>query len=172
MSKSHVLPLSTSDFSKYLLNIPDLVIHWSGTKALDEIPKKLKVKTFVIVNTSVKTQREGHWIVIGRPHKGILELFNSLGCESIAAIKPYLQFPFRSEIIYNNSPVQLPTSSTCGLYCIFFAVHRYFNLDIPFEELIEEIFTSDLNKNENMVVKFCHHILNLSHPHDLFALEF
>lgn len=121
MSKEIVPPLSTSDFESYFKKIPDLLPHWVGMKALalDEIPKNLKVKSFVVINTSIKEKKDGHWIVINRPHLGILEVFNSLGFESLAAIKPYLKFPFKSEIIYNNSPVQLSTSSTCGLYCIF-----------------------------------------------------
>jgi hypothetical protein len=172
MSKNIVQPLSTSDFSDYFTNVPDLSTHWIGVRPLDQIPKQIKLKKFVIVNTSVKSQREGHWIVLSRPHKGTLELFNSLGYHTIDAIKPYLNFPFKTEIIYNNSPVQKPYTSSCGLYCIYFAVYRYFNLDMPLEELMEDIFTTDLNKNEQIVYQFCRHLLNLSNPHDLFLLDF
>lgn len=172
MSKEIVVPLSTSDFEHYLGNIPDLLPHWAGVKALDEIPTHLKVKSFLIVNTSVKEKKYGHWIVIGRTHLHVLEVFNSLGFESLSAIKPNLNFSFKSEIIYNNSPVQLASSSSCGLYCIFYAVHRFFNLDLPFEEFMEDMFTSDLNKNEMLVSNFCHHVLNLSDAHDLFLLDF
>jgi len=171
MTKKIVEPLSTSDFKDYFANVPDLKNHMAGIKALDEIPKTLKLKSFIIVNTSVREQKLGHWIVIGRPQKDIVELFNSLGCDSIAPIKPYLKFPFKSEIVYNNSPVQLATSSSCGLYCIYFAVLRYFNLDCSFEEIIEDIFNSDINKNEHRVHQFCHHLLNLTQPHDLFSLN-
>jgi len=172
MSKKIVQPLSTSDFEPYFKNIPDLLVHWAGTKALDEIPKQLKVKSFIIVNTSVKEKKDGHWIVLSRPYLGEIEVFNSLGFESLATIKPHLQFPFKSNIIYNNSSVQMPTTSSCGLYCIYFVVHRFLNLDIPFDELMEDIFTSNLNKNEDLVFKFCHHLLNLSHPHELFMIDF
>lgn len=172
MTKQIVQPLSTSDFQPYLNNIPDLLPHWAGVRALDEIPSVLKVKSFLIVNTAPKEKREGHWIVIGRTQLGILEIFNSLGFESLKSIKPYLNFIFKSEIIYNNSAVQLPTSSSCGLYCIYYAVHRFFNLDIPFDEFMEDTFTSDLNKNEILVSQFCHHLLNLSNAHNLFMLDF
>jgi len=163
-------PLSTSDFKIYFERIPDLLPHWAGVTAIDEIPNQLKVKSFLIINTSIKAKKEGHWLVLSRPHKGVLELFNSLGYDSLEAIKPYLKFPFKSEIIFNNSPFQLPTTASCGLYCVYFAVYRFFNLDIAFEELIEDLFTPDLNKNEEIVAKFCHQVINMSNPHDLFLM--
>jgi hypothetical protein len=34
-----------------------------------------------------------------------------------------------------------------------------FNLDLSFEELLEEIFSSNLDENENTVMLFCENIL-------------
>ncbi len=172
MNKSPELPLKTSDFESYINKVPELVGHWAGVKALDQIPKKLKVKSFVIVNLSPSSHPGSHWVVLLRPHKDTLELFNSSGCSNLDNVKPYLKFPFKSQIFYNTASVQAPSTSSCGLFCVYFIIHRFLNLDQTFDEVMEDSFKPNLFENENTVQVFCKHVLNLSHPTHLFSLEF
>lgn len=164
--------LRTSDFQQYFAKVPELADHWVGVRPINKIPKKLGTKKFVIVNLSESSQPGSHWVVISRIHKHSLEIFNSLGFENLNAVKPYLTFPFRAELTYNNSPLQASDTSTCGLYCIYYAIHRFLNLDLNFEDFLEETFKKDVNKNELKVTLFCTHLLNLSHPTKLFDIEF
>ena len=57
------------------------------------------------------------------------------------------------ELIYNESQFQNNDSNTCGLFVLYFAILRMHNLDLNFEEILEEIFDKDLLKNEVKIVK-------------------
>lgn len=146
--------------------------HWLGVRPLDKIPRKFPPKKFLIVNLSPSFHPGSHWIVLCRPHKDRMELFNSLGSQTIDDLKPHLNFTFKSKISFNNSPLQLDSSSSCGLYCIYFVIHRFLNLDQDFDEVLEDSFAPSLHENENKVSNFCQHLLNLSHPSKLFDSTF
>jgi hypothetical protein len=160
--------LRSSDFQIYFNRVAELKNHFLGVKAINQIPKKFPLKKFIILNLSPSTHPGTHWVVLLRPHGKELELFNSLGFENLEEFKPYLNFTFKAELTYNNTPVQLPSSSTCGLFCIYFAAHRLFNLDESFEEFLEENFSTSLIENENKVAAFCRHLLNVSDDAHLF----
>ena len=163
--------LRSSDFHSYFSKGPTLLEHWQGVKSIDQIPRNLKLRKFVIVNLSPSGHPGSHWIVLCRSEKNQLELFNSLGTRNLSSIRNYLNFNFKCSISYNNSPVQLPTTTSCGLYCIYFAVHRIFNFDMKFSEVMEEIFEPELKYNEDKVENFCRHLSQISHPLQLFDLD-
>lgn len=162
--------LFTNDFKTYFSKIPLLAKHWKGVKAIDKIPHTIPIRHFIIVNLSPSSHPGSHWIVLFRSHSKSLEVFNSLGFSNLNDVRPYLKFNFSTELTYNNTAVQMSTSSSCGLYCIYFAIHRLLDLDQPFEEFLDEIFSSDKINNESRVAKFCNHLLNLSNEH--FLLDF
>jgi len=145
--------------------------HFDKVRAIDELPPKLGLRHFVIVNEQERKLEGSHWLVIFRSHKDSIEIFNSLGYSNILNLRPYLKFNFKATIYYNNTPVQKSTSSSCGLYCIYFAIYRLLNLDQSFEEIMDEIFTSDLETNENKVLKFCQHVLTISDESNLLDYE-
>jgi hypothetical protein len=64
------------------------------------------------------------------------------------------------ELIYNESQFQNIDSNTCGLFVLYFAIQRMHNLDLNFEEILEEIFDKDLLKNEQTVKTFCEQIMS------------
>jgi hypothetical protein len=72
---------------------------------------------------------------------------------------PHFKFRFAAEVEYNNTQVQKSTTATCGLFCVYFIVHRALNFDQSLNELMTEIFSLDLEENENKVTKFCNHLL-------------
>ena len=81
----------------------------------------------------------------------VTEVFNSLGTE-----KKFLteSLEFKTFYEYNITAVQKSDSIQCGQFCIFFIVNRLFNLDVEFEDLINELFVADLEKNEQIVKDF------------------
>lgn len=160
--------LFSSDFSMYLNRVPVIARHFHSVRAIDELPRTLPVRHFVIVNLSPRHHSGSHWLVILRSQKDTIEIFNSLGFQNLAQIRPYLNFNFRTHLTYNNTAFQLSSSSSCGLYCIYYVVFRLLNLDMDFEEVLDEIFCSNKVENENKVAKFCQHLLNISNESDLY----
>lgn len=55
---------------------------------------------------------------------------------------------------YNMTPVQAKNSKSCAEFCIFFVVNRLMNLDLEFEDLVNDIFDVNCNKNEGTVQEF------------------
>lgn len=156
-----------SDFKLYFDKVPIIRGHWKGVKSIDCLPKSIPVRQFLIVNLSPSSHPGSHWVVLFRSHKDSLEIFNSLGFDNVNHIKPYFKFNFRTHLSYNNSAVQLTTTATCGFYCIYFAIFRLLNLDQPFDEILDEIFSNDLLLNENKVTNFCRHLLHISDESEL-----
>lgn len=163
--------LYSSEFKAYFNRLPIIGMHFNSVRAIDELPRTLGLRQFIIVNEQERKFEGSHWVVIFRSHKDCLEIFNSLGYKNISKLRPYLKFNFKATIIYNNTAVQKSTSSSCGLYSIYFAIFRLLNLDQSFEEILDEIFVSDLETNENKVSRFCQHLLTVSDESNLFDYE-
>ena len=155
-----------TDFEPYFKKLDLIYPHFIGVVSIDQIPPRFPEKHFLIVNLSPAGTPGSHWIVIIRSHKSLIEIFNSLGFENLDLIKSHLKFRFTAEIQFNNTTVQLPTSSSCGLYCIYFAVHRVLNFDQGFEETMADYFTENLTSNENKVALFCKHLKELKSGSD------
>jgi hypothetical protein len=160
--------LFSSDFKTYFDRLPIIAKHFHSVVALDEFPSSLPVRQFIVVNRSIRLHRGSHWLLIFRSHLDTVEIFNSLGFTNLDDIRPYLKFNFKAHLSYNNTAVQLSTTSSCGLYCIYFAVFRILNLDQPFDEVLDEIFCNDLHTNENKVAQFCQHLLRISDEAELY----
>ena len=95
-----------------------------------------------------------------RTSKTCIELFDSLGIdeEKKSLITRFAKFNV-NEIIFNETQFQSNTSSTCGLFVLYFIFERFFNLDVTFEDLLIDIFDINLAKNEETVKDFCEQIL-------------
>lgn len=143
------------EFETYFKNISIVNRCFKDVVSLDEIPRSLNTKQFLIVNLSTKFEAGTHWFVILRSDKLIYEVFNSLGFNNLDQLLPYLKIRNRGDILFNEQQVQSTNSTTCGLFCIYFVVHRLLNLDLSFHHLFEDIFDDDETVNENKVIKFC-----------------
>jgi len=151
--------LYASDFETYFGKLEWIKPLFLSVTSINKIPASLPVRHFVVVNLS-STLPGSHWILMVRSHKKCIEVFNSLGCENLDILVPHLKFRFAAEIEYNNTQVQKSTTSSCGLYCIYFIIHRALNFDLGLDDVMTEIFTHDLTENENKVATFCSQLLD------------
>lgn len=147
------------EFLNYFSKVPIVNNQFLKVIAIDEIPKVIPVKHFVIVNLSPKHLSGSHWIVLIRSERNCLEIFNSLGGDTYNTIKNYFNFTAKLVIHTNETAFQSSTSSTCGYFCIYFAVNRILNLDMSFDHLLEHIFSDNIDINETNVVEFCNNLL-------------
>ena len=146
------------EFDEYFKNYPFLKKQFAGVFAIDNLPKTLKIKKFCICNTDYSTGSGKHWFALIRTTKKSVECFDSLGItsEKRLLIEKYCNFRGISELLYNETSFQEDDTSTCGLFCIYYIFERMHNLDLSFDELLEEIFDGQ-NKvlNETSVNEFC-----------------
>ena len=146
--------METSEFANYFSKVPHLMHHFVGVFPIDKIPKSFKNKTFFVCNTDPSTKSGSHWIAFIKVQKGECEIFDSLGTK-INELMPYFKFYEKVNFTYNTTPVQSKQSVLCGKFVITFIVERMLNQTMEFDELLEEIFTSDLVKNDKIVNDFC-----------------
>lgn len=130
--------------------------HYRGVFAADKIPKGLAVKGFIICNTANSDNQGKHWFIVYRSSKSVIECFDSLGItiEKQNVLKDNFQYPGIKKLKFNYTQVQSNETNTCGQFCIFFIYQRLFNADLPFDELLNTIFSDDVSKNESEVETF------------------
>lgn len=97
-------------------------------------------------------ETSGHWILIIKPEPGTIEVFDSLGADRDNLIQRLSKLG--NKIIFNESRVQATGTKTCGLFCLYVAFWRLCDLDLSFEEVMKNIFFSDMIKNEALVEEF------------------
>ena len=119
-----------------------------------KVPRKLKKTEFVIINQSLLGESGTHWCVLTRDISGSYEIFDSLGIDDSKEklIKRYV--PEKLCVLYNVNQFQDKTSSTCGLFCIYYLINKFFNTDSSMKDILSEIFSSDPKKNEITVARF------------------
>ena len=90
-----------------------------------------------------------------------IEVFDSLGGDEtkLNILKKYIQLRGIKSIEYNESAFQKETTASCGLFVLYFLFERLFNLDLTFDELLEDIFENNIDENEKKVTEFCQNIL-------------
>lgn len=161
MQYPHITPLRGFQFKTYFDTEPVVSHFYEGVYSLDEIPKELASRHFVVVNLSKKNEEGTHWIVICRSDESIYEIFNSLGFETLDPLVPeYFSVPPDTDVIYNGHAFQMENSSTCGYFSVFFAVHRVFNYDMSFHSFLQFFFDESQSVNEERVIKFCQGLTN------------
>lgn len=156
--------MQSTELSEIINNISSIKDFFKGIYSIDNVPKRLKKYNFVVINNQTSTERGQHWFCIIKSDLKKYEYFDSLGVtkEKLDLLKSYRIFPYHSIVKYNETSVQDFTSSTCGLYVLYFIINRLHNLDLSFTTLINEIFTIDPLKNEDLVKKFALEFLNYS----------
>ena len=92
-----------------------------------------------------------HWFVVHN-FDDTYEVFDSLGAKKTFLLSHIPEFGKYLE--FNSTRVQSLTSKNCGLFCLYFIIHRLENLDFHFDELLNLIFTSNFTTNEKRVKDF------------------
>jgi hypothetical protein len=89
--------------------------------------------------------------------RNTLEYFDSLGVNEnkLNNLKNYCHFKGILKIDYNETGFQKEDSESCGLFVLYYVFKRMFNLDLTFEEILNDIFESDNSLNELNVSNFC-----------------
>lgn len=150
--------LKGNEFMNYFSKIPHIKSVFVNVFAINEIPKSIPIRHFLICNLSLSHLPGTHWIAMLRPEKDSLEIFNSLGYESLDSLIPYFKFKKSFEINFNQQQFQDNSSISCGFFCIYFIIHRILNLDMSFEHVLEHIFSENKNENELLVTQFCNNL--------------
>ena len=91
-----------------------------------------------------------------------MECFDSLGIsiKKKELLQKYCSFRGIHELEFNETSFQSINSDTCGQFVLYYIVQRMHNLDISFEEILEEIFDDqNKQKNEQIVQEFCANLL-------------
>jgi hypothetical protein len=151
--------LKGNEFLEYFSKVPIVQTLFNGVFAINKLPRTLAFRHFFICNLSPADHPGSHWLAVIRSHKDSIEVFNSLGYENLDSLMPHLKFRKKFEIHFNNQQLQSNISLNCGLFCIYFILHRALNFDLSFTDLLEQIFQTDLNTNEIKVTSFCSNIL-------------
>ena len=129
--------------------------YFAGIFSSNNIPKRLKNKHFLVINTDIRSGPGKHWIAVVRLN-GSIECFDSLGVNNDKKdfILNHFKFSGASQITYNINQLQPSISALCGQYVLYYLFERYHNLDMDFDELVNEIFTDNVMKNDETVVNF------------------
>ena len=67
--------------------------------------------------------------------------------EKLKNLKIYGKLKGIKTIKYNETAFQSDNSESCGLFVIYFIWQRMFNLDLSFDEILEESFFSENSIN-------------------------
>jgi len=151
------LIMQTEDFLPLFKKVPHLEQHFLGVFAIDQIPTKLKAKCFFVCNTDPSYSSGKHWIAFVYLEKNFCEIFDSLGVKK-DQLEPYFNFQHKLTFITNTTPFQSSNSKLCGQFVTTFIVERMLNQTMEFDEILENIFSSDLSLNDKIVSDFCQNL--------------
>ena len=146
----------SSEFAEKLSHFPNLKKKFGGIFSADTLPIKLKPKSFIICNTDVEKGPGKHWYCVVKIDSSTIECFDSLGVNYEK--KKFLAEKFKqrgvSKIKFNVTQVQSSDTATCGLFVLYFLVHRLHNKDLGFTDLLNEIFVASIEENERLIHSF------------------
>ena len=140
------------DIKQKIKQFPILKSHFEGVFAIDTIPH-FKKTSFAIINTDLSGSKGVHWVAIYLSPHNSLEVFDS-AAEHFEAISEALKKVGNYNIIHNTAPYQKFGTKSCGLFCIYFILNRILNLETDFYDILNNIFSSNLDINEDIIKEF------------------
>lgn len=146
--------METSEFKLYFKLVPNLLKHFIGVFPIDKLPTKIKKKQFFVANLDPSYKEGSHWICFIRLNEPECEIFDSLGVK-IENILPHICFDQKLTFVFNSTPVQSLSSTLCGKFVVTFLIERMLNQTMDFNDLLEDIFSLNLNENDAKVLEFC-----------------
>jgi len=148
------IAMETNEFYPIFRKVPYLENHFLGVFPIDKIPSTIKPKCFFVCNTDPSYLAGKHWIAFINIDKNECEIFDSLGVK-INELKPYFKFSKKVKFIFNTTQFQSTHSKLCGLFVVTFIIERMLNQSMEFDEILENIFSSDTLINDKIVTDFC-----------------
>ena len=151
-SKKRKTWLSNFDIEEFIGSIP----RFFGT-IFDNDVETLDTKTegYYIVNLDHANGPGTHLIALGI-FKDTIEFFDPLGCDflnwpnlPVGLLKFLFQASFDKTIV-KNQRLQSSTSSVCGLYCIFYIIHRE-NFSL---QTILDYFDESCIENDKKLIRY------------------
>lgn len=148
--------MNGEDLQKVIAKFLSIRDNFLGVFSIDSLPKIFPVNHFLICNYDLKSMPGSHWFALVRKSNERIECFDSLSLnnDKKELLIKYCNFDKATKIIYNETPVQKITSLTCGQFVLFFLIHRIHNLDESFVSILNEIFNSNTENNEESVLNF------------------
>jgi hypothetical protein len=131
-----------------------LKMFFIGVLGADEVKSKLKrakSPSFCVVNVDKTSQEGRHWYCVFKDSPSNFDVMDSLGT-TLDEVQARLGKV--TSCRFNQSRVQANDSKQCGEFCYYFCHVRYYNYDLPFEEVFGDAFEEDVNKNEQNVAQF------------------
>lgn len=147
--------LSSLDLNNFISKDEILLPMFQGVYASNRIPEHNPLGKFFIINTEPSWSPGKHWVSIYFPFHSLPEFFDSLGkCPSFYSnyILDFLIENSAVGFVYNYKRIQNVYSSSCGMYCLYFAYHRSRN--VYFKDILKKFSSSNLGYNENIVQDF------------------
>ena len=144
--------LSNFDIEEFIGSIPRFfgTIYDNDVETLD-----IKTEGYYIVNLDHANGPGTHWIALGI-FKDTIEFFDPLGCDflnwpnlPVGLLKFLFQASFDKTIV-KNQRLQSSTSSVCGLYCIFYIIHRE---NFPLQTILD-YFDGSRKENDKKLVRY------------------
>ena len=120
-----------------------------GVYARDRLPRdRVGYPSGFIVNTHPHTKAGEHWIAMYIDGTGVGEYFDSFGLPPLH--KAFTTFLARHCVTwtFNTQTVQAISSSTCGLYCVYYLTMR--SRGVTLKQLLR-VFDGDLAANDGLV---------------------
>lgn len=141
--------LSTQELENIISNDDVLAPQFQGVFAANKIPCNNPSGKFFIINTAPSFHKGEHWVSIYFPVNSQAEFFDSLGkCPSFYSnyILDFLIENSSNGFVYNHKRIQKPFSSSCGLYCLYFAYFRCRN--VSFQNILNVFSSSNSVGND------------------------
>lgn len=146
--------MNTLDIANVLRNNKFTRPLFKGVFPIDRLPeKKLKLPSFVIVNTAKSSHPGEHWFAIYIPKYGrYIEIFDSYGrVFSNNFITKFLQINSKKkERLFNNIQLQGTLSDVCGQYCCVYGYFR--SRGRSMDEFLRQ-FSGTFDENDRKITK-------------------
>lgn len=123
--------------------------HVVGVFAADQLPSKRSHSFGFIANTDNHNMEGKHWCSFYFPNQNIVEFFDSYG-KSIDYYNSYFHeyVSTVSSVTVNSKQLQSVNSDVCGMYCLFFLMHRV-NC-VSFHDIVN-MFSKNTEYNDEFV---------------------
>ena len=148
--------MQSHELSEFIKKIPSLNNHFVGVFSIDTLPETIEDRKFLFCNTVPHTKIGEHWFCLSKVNNKI-EVFECIEVDNTKKdlLNKFFKIKTKNKLKVNDTAVQSSTSTSCGLFALYFAINRFHNVDLGFKALLNEIFSSDVSLNEHLANEFC-----------------